>query len=251
MNQKAYDLNLKNTHFVTPHGLDDDQHYTTAYELAILTNYALKNETFRKIVSCKTITININDLPRTITNTNELLGNVSGVYGVKTGFTFNAGRCLVSSCKRENLDIIVVVLGADVKKIRTRDSQNLIEYIFKTYKYVDVSSIIHNAFQNYLSYFNNTYSLEKTTTIPILRLEKLENYEYPLSTNDVVKLNTKIYTIRTFHSDIDQNSKVGVLHLYNGDELFCSANIYLENKIIKNNWQYYFKYILSKKLQFF
>ena len=53
MNNKAKELNLSETHFVTPHGLDDDNHYTTAYELAILTNYALKNETFRKIVSTK------------------------------------------------------------------------------------------------------------------------------------------------------------------------------------------------------
>lgn len=116
MNSKAQSLNLKNTNFVTPNGLDNENHYTSAYDLAILTDYALKNEIFRKIVATKNYTISINGIPRDISNTNELLGNLEGVYGVKTGFTFNAGRCLVSSCKRGEMDIIVVVLGADTKK---------------------------------------------------------------------------------------------------------------------------------------
>lgn len=110
MNEKAQQLNLKHTHFVTPHGLDNENHYTTAYELALLTDYALKNEQFTNIVNTKTTTISVDGYPRTISNTNELLGNLPGVYGVKTGFTFNAGRCLVSSCKRNGMDIIVVVL---------------------------------------------------------------------------------------------------------------------------------------------
>jgi len=110
MNKKAAQLHLTHTNFVTPHGLDDEEHYTTAYELAILTDYALKNEIFRNIVGTKTATILVNGNPRTISNTNELLGNLNGVYGVKTGFTFEAGRCLVSSCNRNNMDIIVVVL---------------------------------------------------------------------------------------------------------------------------------------------
>ena len=116
MNQKAQELSLTHTHFVTPHGLDDPAHYTTAYELALLTDYALKNKTFQNIVSTKTITITVNGYPRTISNTNELLGNLNGVYGVKTGFTFNAGRCLVSSCQQNGMDIIVVVLRSRYQK---------------------------------------------------------------------------------------------------------------------------------------
>ena len=82
MNQKALDLELNNTHFVTPHGLDNDEHYTTAYELAILTKYALENETFCQIVGTKSYTVSINGLPKNISNTNELLGYLDGVYGV-------------------------------------------------------------------------------------------------------------------------------------------------------------------------
>ena len=248
MNQKAAYLGLTNTHFVTPHGLDDDNHYTTAYELAILTNYALQNEYFKQIVSCKTATITLNNQSRIISNTNELLGNLDGVYGVKTGFTFNAGRCLVSSCKRDNLDIIVVVLGADTKKVRTLDSRNLINYIFSTYKYVDVLSTIHTAFQNYIPYFNKNCLLEKTITTPILKLGTLENTKYPLSVNDVVKLNTKIYTFQSFNFEIPAQSKVGVLHLYKDNTLLCNVDIFLENNLIKNDWKYYFKNILCNSI---
>ena len=100
MNKKASELNLTNTHFVTPHGLDQDEHYTTAYELALLTNYALNNKTFSQIVGTKTFTITINGYPKELLNTNELLGNFDGVYGVKTGFTNGANRCLVTACER-------------------------------------------------------------------------------------------------------------------------------------------------------
>lgn len=120
MNKKANELGLKSTHFITPHGLDETEHYTTAYELAKITDYALKNKKFAQIVNTKTTTININGASKTINNTNELLGNLNGVDGVKTGFTNNAGRCLVTSTSRNGHRIICVVLGADTKKTRTR-----------------------------------------------------------------------------------------------------------------------------------
>lgn len=198
MNKKAKELNLKNTNFVTPHGLDDDNHYTTAYDLAILTDYALKNETFKTIVGTKTYSFNFGGSPKTINNTNELLGNLNGVYGVKTGFTFNAGRCLVSSCKRDNLDIIVVVIGADIKKFRTQDSYNLINYICNNFQYVNVSKTINEGFEDFKNYIQDSIILEKTTDIPKFKLETLPNYEFPLKTNGNVKLHTKIYNITNF-----------------------------------------------------
>ena len=134
MNKKAIELNLVNTHFETPHGLDSDEHYTTAYELALLSNYALNNKIFAQIVGTKEYTITINGYPKQLSNTNELLGNLNGVYGIKTGFTNGANRCLVTACKRNNMDIICVVLGADTKKFRTQDSIKLINYIFENFK---------------------------------------------------------------------------------------------------------------------
>lgn len=94
MNKKADELGLKNTHFVCPHGLDTDGHYTTAYELAIMADYALGIEKFAEVVKTKTYTVNINGNFKTISNTNELLGYLEGVNGVKTGFTNKARKML-------------------------------------------------------------------------------------------------------------------------------------------------------------
>lgn len=79
MNKKAEELGLKNSHFVTPHGLDETEHYTTAYELAKITDYALAIEKFANIVNTKSATISINGTPKQINNTNELLGYLNGV----------------------------------------------------------------------------------------------------------------------------------------------------------------------------
>lgn len=244
MNSKAKELKLENTNFVTPHGLDNPNHYTTAYDLAILTDYALKNDFFKKIVSTKTYTINFNGYPKTISNTNELLGNLNGVYGVKTGFTFEAGRCLVSACSRNNFDIIVVVLGANTKKIRTSDSSKLINYIYNTYKYIDISCILTETFNNFITYFNKNYILEKTNTKPILKLEDLNNYDFPLSDKNILDLSTKIYINNKFNPNISQNSKVGELIIYKKNNVLCTTNILLDNSLKKNNWQYYFKNII-------
>ena len=246
MNSKAFELGLLNSNFVTPHGLDNQNHYTTAYDLAILTDYALKNPDFKKIVSTKIATISFNGYPREISNTNELLGNIDGVYGVKTGFTFEAGRCLVSSCIRNNLDIIVVVLGADTKSMRTKDSKNLIDYIFSNYNYIDVSNVIDKSFSTIIPYFNNYYNLYKTTTIPILKLEKLENYNFPLKETDISNLKTKIYIQKQYSSTSVPQNIVGKLELYNNQKLLCSSLIILENKLEPNSWLFYFRQALYK-----
>lgn len=245
MNNKKEELGLVNTNFVTPHGLDDENHYTTAYDLAILTNYALDNEIFRKIVSTKTYTVSLDMYSKQISNTNELLGNLDGVYGVKTGFTFDAGRCLVSSCKRDNLDIIVVVLGADTKRIRTKDSINLINYVFNVYKYINISNLINESFNNYLKIFYKNIYLEKTEELPIIKLNDLENYYYPLETNGNLNLSTKIYITNKFSPKISKNSKIGTLYVYNNDNLLCLTDIILENALSQNTVIFYFKKILS------
>ena len=132
MNQKALDLGLTNTHFETPHGLDSDGHYTTAYELALLSNYALKNKTFAQIVGSKEYTITINGSPKQLSNTNELLGNLNGVYGIKTGFTGDAGYCFVGALEDDGRRFISVVLGSGWppdKNLKWTDTRNLMNYM--------------------------------------------------------------------------------------------------------------------------
>ena len=161
MNSKAAELNLTNTHFVTPHGLDEEEHYTTAYELAILTNYALENETFAKIVGTKNYTVTINGYSKSLSNTNELLGALDGIYGVKTGFTNGANRCLVTACKRGDLDVICIVLGCDTKKDRTRDSVKLINYVFNNFSMVNIYEFINNEFNTWVSETKNSFIINK------------------------------------------------------------------------------------------
>ena len=115
MNQKAQQLGLSDTHFVTPSGLDDytDEHYSTAQDMAKLTRYAMHNSTFREICSAKKVKLCFGDPPyeRWLYNTNKLLSSCHGVIGVKTGFTDKAGRCLVSCCERNGARLICVTLG--------------------------------------------------------------------------------------------------------------------------------------------
>ena len=162
MNEKAEYLGLTSTHFISPHGLDNDEHYTTAFDLAILTNYALHNKTFLKIVKTQNYTISINNHPKQLNNTNELLGYLDGVYGVKTGFTNGANRCLVTACKRDNLDIICVVLGCDTKKDRTKDSVKLINYIFDNYSIINIAHLIKTEFENWNNNNKNYFTINKS-----------------------------------------------------------------------------------------
>ncbi len=113
MNKKAYELGAKNTQFMNPNGLDDDGHYTTAYDLALITRYALKNEAFREIVSTKYREVRAQNGERLIplVNHNKLLSRYKGCTGVKTGYTKKTGRCLVSSAERDGMQFVAVTIS--------------------------------------------------------------------------------------------------------------------------------------------
>ncbi len=112
MNQKASELGLKDTSFATPSGLDDENHYTTAYELAIIAKHALQMPEFAKAVACEKAVLNYGNPPyrRSLTNHNKLLKMFEGTVGVKTGFTKKSGRCLVSAARRDGKFVIAVTL---------------------------------------------------------------------------------------------------------------------------------------------
>lgn len=114
MNERAQQLGLYDTHFVTPSGLDADGHFTTARDLAKLTAAAMKNEIFRSIVSCSSAEVEFGNPPykRTLYNSNKMLKLYDGAIGVKTGFTDNARRCLVSAAERDGVTLIAVTLNA-------------------------------------------------------------------------------------------------------------------------------------------
>lgn len=242
MNNKALELGLINTHFVTPHGLDNDEHYTTAYELALLTNYALKNETFCKIVSTHSYSVMINNSSKSIHNTNELLGYLNGVYGVKTGFTNGANRCLVSSCKRGNMDIICIVLGADTKKFRTKDSIKLIEYAFSNFEMVDISSIIENEFSNWQSENSRYFSINKGIGNYVsTRLQNIEFKYFPVNKANIKDINVKFSCDFSFDAPLLEDTKIGSLYCNLGEKNICELAIYCSNSILKKDISFYFK----------
>ena len=244
MNEKAIELGLTNTHFVTPHGLDDANHYTTALELAKLTDYAMNNETFVKIVGTKSTTIYINNQSRQINNTNELLGVLNGVVGVKTGFTNNAGRCLVTETKRNNMDIITIVLGADTKKDRTKDSVNLIEYTFSKYKMYNLEEQIIKEFNKWKNINEKRILIIKGKTSNLkLALGAIEKATIPICDND--KIEYSINALTEVEAPVEQWNVMGTLTVKLNGEILENIDIVNVNEVQKRDWKDYFKIVLN------
>jgi D-alanyl-D-alanine carboxypeptidase len=133
MNAKAESLGLGNTHFENPHGLDGEDHYTTAHELAKIAACAMKNDVFCQIVATrkKTIPLNGTEGVRLLINHNKLLKNYDGAIGIKTGYTKKSGRCLVSAAERDGLRLICVTLSAPDD---WRDHKTILDYGFSLYE---------------------------------------------------------------------------------------------------------------------
>lgn len=240
MNKKAEELGLNNTHFVTPHGLDADQHYTTAYELALLSNYALNNATFKNIVGTKNYTVTINGSPKNISNTNELLGSLNGIYGIKTGFTNGANRCLVTACKRDDMDIICVVLGADTKKFRTSDSIKLIEYTFQNFELVNIQDIINSDFETWKNENSNMFYINKGTTNEIkLYLENIENPVIPIRKDLVDSVSVSIDCQTIFESPLLKDTEIGNIVVSTNESTILHCKIYNDVAIEKKNVYFY------------
>lgn len=254
MNQKALDLGLSSTHFVTPHGLDQDEHYTTAYELAKIADYALQNETFAKIVQTSSYTITINGNTKSLHNTNELLGYLEGVYGVKTGFTNGANRCLVTSCKRGNLDIICVVLGCDTKKNRTLDSIELINYTFHQFSVVNIHEIINENFEHWKDENSNSFTIHKgipshlefylnESQIPF------ENIAVPNSFLDSIC--TPISFSQDYEAPLLENTVIGIMDVKIDNSTYFSVEILNQNGIERKNILFYLDMFMENYFNYF
>ncbi len=127
MNTKAKEIGVKNSSFRNPNGLDEEGHYTTAHDLALIAAYAMKNEEFKKIASTYQTTIGEGEGIRYLTNHNKLLKRMDGCIGVKTGFTKKSGRCLVSACERGGVTLVAVTLNAPDD---WNDHMNMMDYGF-------------------------------------------------------------------------------------------------------------------------
>lgn len=248
MNDKAKELGLKDTNFVTPHGLDDPKHYTTAYEMALLTDYALNNEEFAKIVNTKQTTISINSSSVEIYNTNELLGNIEGVNGVKTGFTNNAGRCLVTSTTRSGWQIITVVFGADTKKFRTKDSIELIEYSFKNFQQVNIKERIQSEFEEWKEKNGKEIEIIKGEKEAVgMELQYKYDYElYPINKEKMGELKIQIECKEVLEAPIENNYQVGQVHMILEGKEIMSVPIVTDCEVERKNiWDYFRQMMLN------
>lgn len=135
MNIRAKELKMNNTNFVTPSGLDEKNHYSTAYDMAILASEAMKNKEFLKVVSNLKTDVTFKEPNKIIPfyNENKLLKKYKGCIGIKTGFTKASGRCLVSCAEKENLRLIAVTLNAPDD---WNDHIKLFDYGFSNFKYI-------------------------------------------------------------------------------------------------------------------
>lgn len=240
MNQKAEALGLVNSHFVVPHGLDTQEHYTTAYELAKIADYALNIQKLKEIVGTKTYTVTINGRPDTISNTNELLGNLNGVYGIKTGFTNGAGRCLVSSCKRNNLDIITVVIGADTKKYRTADSIALIEYANQNYQLVDVKKQLAQQLKEWKRLNENRIIVNKGVKTNIeLEAEDLKYKNMAVKNTRIDNIHIEISTLYYLEAPIEKGRQIGNIKIMLDDEVIDILPLYNKEEIEKKEIKHY------------
>lgn len=204
MNQKAKEIGAVNSHFVNPHGLDHPEHYTTAYDLALITSYALRNEKFAEIVKTKAKTISgppdVN-WDRSMKNKNKMLWQFEGGDGVKTGFTKRAGRCLVSSATRDNWKLCSVVLNCGAM---WEESSSLLNYAFKSYskeKIVDSEKVYQQL--KVISGKQNTVSIKPS-----------HDFYIPLTREELGKI-IMIPSLRFNNkAPIDAGTKAGVLKIY-------------------------------------
>ncbi len=196
MNTKLNELNLTDTHFTNPYGLHDENHYTTAHDLAYLMKYCLKNDTFIKIAgkaSCAISATNLHE-PRLYSSTNELLVPDNANYykylvAGKTGFTSQAKGCLVSSAYRDDLELIGVVLGSDS---RFADAKKIYQYGYSNYsiqKVVNKDAIITNLQISNASYTSKDLDLLATDEIYAL----MSNVENPLNIKPKITLKEGIF----------------------------------------------------------
>ncbi len=214
MNFKAKKIGAFNTHFENTHGLDEEGHYTTAYDLALITNYALKNPIFAEIVSTKNIQITSDaGKVRYFKNKNKILSSLDGGNGVKTGFTDDAGRCLVSSCKRGDLQFVCVVLNCGPM---FPESQELLEKAFCEYNLYDLT-------KNY-NFANNIYVEEGRKEYVNIGTEK--TFLYPLKEEEVSLINYEYSLKDSVLAPVKNGDTIGEIQIYLDKELIFSEKVY-------------------------
>ena len=226
MNELAKKIGANNTHFANTHGLDADGHYTTAYDLALITAYALNNDTFREIVSTKNTKItNSNGENRYLKNKNKLLFTLDGCIGVKTGFTNDAGRCLVSAIERNGMRLVCVVLNCGPM---FEESATLLNECANRFKKVDITSLY-----NYNNEVEDLDGREK-----LAKLYTKEKFFYPLTDKEGESLEIVCTLPKFIEAPLSKDSEVGKIEVFLNKDLLFSEKVYtIEEVKSKTLWQ--------------
>lgn len=235
MNKKVEELGLHNTHFDNPHGLDSKTHYTSAYDLAIITAKAMENDNFREIVKTKFAQIpsNIEGQNRFLRNKHKLLqADMQGCEGVKTGFTDNALRCCVTSVMRNNMRLICVVLNCPNM---FEDSKMLLETCFKKFSLTKLLEA--NKYIESLSVVNCNIDSVKTYT--------KSSFNYPLKESEIEKINTKVILPEYIDKPTEKDSEIGEYKIYLDNDLIFSTKIYTMETVEEKDYSQKLKDIIE------
>lgn len=188
MNEKAKELGCKNTNFMNPHGLDEENHYTTAYDLSIIAKELVKYDYAINITGTYEEYITVSGENHWLVNTNKLVKFYKGIDGLKTGYTDNAKYCLTATMKKNNMRLISVVMGVENKDNRSSDTIALMEYGYSMY---GTSNIFKKDEYSNTMYIPNSrgrtvkYYLEKDVDLVVDKNRKDINYKTNIKLNDV------------------------------------------------------------------
>ena len=180
---------MENTNFINPHGLDTDDHYTTAHDMAIMARELIKHESVLKYTSTYEDYFNKSDGSRTwLVNTNKLVRFYPGVDGLKTGFTDNAGYCLTATARKNNIRFITVLMGEPSSDIRSKETTELLNYAFNKYKLNTIVDTNQNLGHIYIEK-GNIDKATLTVKEPITEVEEIttnnKEYSFNIKTNKV------------------------------------------------------------------
>lgn len=208
MNKKSEDLGLSNTHFANPHGLHADNHYSSAYDMAIMASNLISHEKVLNYTSIYEDYFNKPDGSRTwLVNTNKLVRFLEGVDGLKTGYTSEAGYCLTATAKKGNVRYITVVMGEPSSDIRSSETANMLNYAFNSFK---LNTILDKSQELGTIYIDK--SKQKTAKIvvknPVTELiskeKDIPNYTYNLKVEKItvpIKAGTKVGTVEILDNE--------------------------------------------------
>lgn len=229
MNEKAKSLGMKNTHFVNSNGLPADNHYSSAYDIALMTKEVCKYPDVFKISSTWQKTIKIgknNDKERLLNNTNKLLKMNDNVDGLKTGYTADAGHCISATGKKGDLRLIAVILNAPDSKTRFEEANKLLNYGFSNYKGTNIVTKGGEFGEIKINkgYEDNVKVVAKDNFTVLSG--KNENEKY---TTDI-KLNSNV-----INAPVKEGQKVGVINIKEGSNVIGSVDLVLCKKVEKIN----------------